>query len=146
MKTFAQKVADARHARSLSQMELAELVGVSDRSIKSYEKGTIPRASTLAKLARALQVSVTYLTNDNCDDPQADIEKGSYVAEARSKYGAEGARDVDQLLAANKALFAGGELSEEQKDVFFAAVTAAYMTCKEEAKKKFTPKNKSKVQ
>ncbi len=143
MKTFAQKVADARHDLKISQMDLAEMVGVSDRSIKSYEKGEKkPRASTLYKLAQALNVSVTYLSDDTCDDPQAEIEKDIYVQEARSKYGSVGARDVDRLLADNTALFAGGELSQEQKDAFFAAVAAAYAVSKKEASKKFGRKKK----
>ena len=40
-------------------------------------------------------------------------------------------------MTANAALFAGGELSQEQKDAFFEAIMASYLTCKEEAKKKF---------
>ena len=48
---------------------------------------------------------------------------------------------MEQLLADNAALFAGGELSEEQKDAFFQAVMAAYVKCKEEAKTKFGKKN-----
>ncbi len=144
MKTFAQKVTEARHDLRISQMDLAEMVGVSDRSIKCYEKGEkAPRASTIHKLARALNVSVTYLTDESCEDPQAEIEKDQYVEEARNKYGAAGARDVDRLLADNTALFAGGELSQEQKDAFFAAVAAAYAVSKEEASKKFGKKKKS---
>ena len=141
MKTFAEKVSTARHELKLSQMELAEMVEVFDRSIKSYENGKKkPRASTLYRLAKALQVSVTYLSDDDCDDPKADIEKDLYIEEAHSKYGTSGARDMDGLLAANTALFAGGDLSEEQKDRFFAAIAAAYAASKEEAKKKFGPK------
>ena len=52
----------------------------------------------------------------------ADIEKDGYLEEARERYGSSGARDVDQLLRDNAALFAGGELSQEQKDQFFEAV------------------------
>ena len=37
----------------------------------------------------------------------------------------------------NAALFAGGELSQSEKDAFFEAVMRAYITCKEEAKQKF---------
>ena len=44
---------------------------------------------------------------------------------------------MDELLQDNAALFAGGELSQEQKDKFFQAVMTAYVTSKEEAKAKF---------
>ncbi|MEE1068555.1 MAG: XRE family transcriptional regulator, partial [Fibrobacteraceae bacterium] len=63
------------------------------------------------------------------------------IEDAREKYGSKGAKDVDKLLADNAALFAGGELSQEQKDEFFQAVMVAYVTCKEEAKKKFGRKD-----
>lgn len=66
-----------------------------------------------------------------------DIEKDGYIEEARERYGTKRARDIEKLLEDNKALFAGGELSQDQKDLFFQAVMTAYVTCREEAKKKF---------
>ena len=42
---------------------------------------------------------------------------------------------VNNILEANRALFAGGELDEEAKDAFYQAVTKAYLSCKMEAKK-----------
>ena len=95
----------------------------------------------MLKLAKALGVSVKFLSDDTCKNPMEDIEKDSYIEEAREKYGAKGAHDVDKLLADNAALFAGGELSQEQKDAFFQAVMTAYVTCKEEAKAKFGRKD-----
>ncbi len=142
MKTFSEKVSEARNLRKLSQMKLAEMVGVSDRAIKSYEKGEkYPRRSTMYKLARALQVSTTYLSDDSCEDPVYEIEKDTYLETAQSRYGASGVRDVDRLLQDNAALFAGGELSQEQKDAFFQAVMTAYVTSKEAAKEKFGHSN-----
>ena len=95
----------------------------------------------MSRLAKALKVSVKFLVLDECEDPMAEIEKDNYIEEARERYGAKGARDVEQLLADNAALFAGGELSQDQKDAFFQAVMTAYVTCKEEAKAKFGRKN-----
>lgn len=142
MKTFSEKVRDARLQLGLSQTQLGEAVGISLRAIVSYEKGEKkPRPGTMLKLAKALGVSVKFLSDDTCKNPMEDIEKDSYIEEAREKYGAKGARDVDKLLADNAALFAGGELSQEQKDAFFQAVMTAYVTCKEEAKAKFGRKD-----
>ena len=122
----------------LTQNELAQQVGVSQRTIASYESGGAKaRRSTIEKLARALKVSVKFLTDDDCIDPLADIEKDDYNDQARAMYGAKGVRDMEELLRENTALFAGGELSQEQKDMFFQAVMTAYVTCKEEASKKF---------
>lgn len=41
------------------------------------------------------------------------------------------------LLRKNTALFAGGDLSQEEKDAFFEAVMRAYVACKDEARRKF---------
>jgi hypothetical protein len=48
---------------------------------------------------------------------------------------------VETLLSANAALFAGGELSQDEKDAFFEAVTQAYFASKSEAKRKFGSSN-----
>ncbi len=142
MKPFSEKVKSARSELGLSQKQLAELVGVSSRSIQVYERGEkMPRQSTMFRLAKALKVSVKFLSDDDCKNPLEDIDKDGYIEEAWKNYGSRGANDIDQLLADNTALFAGGELSQEQKDAFFQAVMTAYVTCKEEAKKKFGRNN-----
>ena len=136
--TFSDKIKRAREVAQLTQNELAQEVGVSQRTIASYESGGAKaRRSTTEKLARALKVSIKYLTDDECTDPLADIEKDDYIEQAREMYGAKGVRDMEDLLRDNAALFAGGTLSQEQKDAFFEAVMKAYITCKEESKKKF---------
>ena len=142
MKSFSEKVIAARNELGLTQAQLGDAVGVSLRTILDYEKGRkSPRTTTMIRLAKALKVSVRYLTDDACENPVEEIEKDSYIEEARERYGSKGARDVDQLLADNAALFAGGELSQEQKDVFFEAVMKAYLACKEEARIKFGRKD-----
>ena len=141
MKAFSDKVKEARTSLGLSQPQLAQSIGITTRSVQAYESGDKkPRASVMAKLAKALKVSIKFLSDDECEDPVADIEKDNYITEARERYGAKGVRDVDQLLADNAALFAGGDLSQEQKDAFFEAVMKSYITCKEEARVKFGKK------
>ena len=55
MKTFPEKVKDARIALSLTQTQLGDLIGVSITTIIGYEKGNkYPRAKTMYKLAKAL--------------------------------------------------------------------------------------------
>ena len=138
MKMFAEKVKDGRVALGLSQSQLAETVGVSTRTIQTYEQGAkMPRATTIHKLAKALKVSVKFLSDETCEDPIADIEKDAYIEEARNLYGHKGAKDVATLLQENAALFAGGELTQEQKDDYFEAIMRCYLTSKEVAKQKF---------
>jgi len=139
--TFAEKVKKVRVERGMTQTDLADKIGVSLRTITSYERDNIkPRPKTLAKLAEVLGVSTRYLTSITCDDPTEGIEKDPYITAAREKYGSEGATDVEKLLQANISCFAGGELSEDQKEQFFQAITEAYFACRAEAKKRFSNK------
>ena len=54
---FSDKIKFQREQNHLTQKELAELVGVSQRAIAAYESsGTIARISTMRKLAHLWQV------------------------------------------------------------------------------------------
>lgn len=135
---FSDKIRDAREAAGLKQHELAKKIGVSQRTIASYEcEGARARPKTLRKLAAALGVSVTYLSDDECTNPLADIEKDGYVEAANKMYGTPAAREMNELLTKSAALFAGGELSQDQKDAYFDAIAMAYYGCKQKAKEKF---------
>lgn len=62
--TFSDKIKRSREVAGLTQQGLADLVGVSKRTIASYEcTNAMARRSTVVKLARALKVSVKYLTD-----------------------------------------------------------------------------------
>ena len=57
---FSDKIKFQREQNHLTQKELAELVGVSQRAIAAYESsGTIARISTMRKLAHAYQIPIT---------------------------------------------------------------------------------------
>ncbi|HWQ88383.1 MAG TPA: helix-turn-helix transcriptional regulator [Desulfitobacteriaceae bacterium] len=143
MKKFADKVKEAREMLDLSQSALGAKIGVSQRSITAYETGAAkPRGGTARKLARALNVSLDYLLDDDIDDPKSGIEKDPYLANIRETYGARAENEARVLLDKNLALFAGGTLSQEAKDAFFDAVMTAYVTCKEEARKTYGRKKK----
>ncbi|MEG0911915.1 MAG: XRE family transcriptional regulator, partial [Ruthenibacterium sp.] len=94
-------------------------------------------------LAKTLQVSVEYLMNDEITDPKYGIEKAPYIEEAREKFGSRAALEMDALLEQNTALFAGGSLDQDAKDIFFEAVMKAYLTCKDEARKTYGHKKKT---
>lgn len=128
MKTIAEKIRDARKALKLTQTELGEKADLSLKSIYAYEKGDqVPRLNTIRRLAKALGVTVKYLTDDTCDDPLAGAEEDDFLDEAHTLYGEAGYRDAKALLDANLAFFAGGELPQEEKDAFFQAVMQAYI-------------------
>ena len=44
------------------------------------------------------------------------------------------------MLGRVNTLFAGGELDEDAKDVFFQAIMSVYMDSKKTAREKYTPK------
>ena len=90
MQSFAEKVKTARAELGLTQPQLSALIGVTVRSIVAYEKGEKKaRLGTMLKLAKALRVSVKFLTDDECQNPLEDIEKDGYIEEARERHGAE---------------------------------------------------------
>ena len=145
MAKFGEKIRMNREAAGLSQEQLASMAGLTRRSIVSYETtNKIPYASSIRKLAAALGVTVRYLEHDEIDDPQAGIEEEPFIQEAREMYGKRGAEEMAALLSQNEALFAGGTLTEDQKDMFYEAVTRAYFLSKERAREKFGKKAKKK--
>lgn len=136
--TFSDKIKRSREVKGFTQQELADQVGVSKRTIAAYESTDArARPSTMRRLAEALDVSLDYLARDEITDPQYGMEKKQYVEEVRGTYGDRAAKEMDELLERNVALFAGGELSEEAKDDYFAAIMKAYLKCKEAAKETY---------
>lgn len=142
--TFSEKLQSARLALNLSQMELGEKVGVSERSIYSYEQtGAFPRKAVLKKLAEALRVSVTYLSDENETDRLKNIDEDYFLNEAKTEYGIKGAREAQAVLAQASALFAGGELDDDAKEIFFQSLMEVYLESKSEAREKFTPRKRA---
>lgn len=138
MLSLGEKIRTSRRSADMSQTELANLAGVSVRSVIGYEKDEKhPRQGTLFLIAKALKVSIKYLSDSSCNDPKEDIEKDQYIVDADEKFGSSGVRDINSMLEENLALFAGGELSQAEKDIYFEAIMTAYVTCKEKAKEKF---------
>lgn len=141
--TFGEKLLNLRLALNMSQQELAEKAGITERSIYSYEQtGTFPRASVLRKLAKALHVSETYLKDDNETDRMKNIDVDFFFANVKNKFGHKGAREAQAVLEKASALFAGGELDEEAKEIFFQSLMEVYMESKAEAQEKFAPKRR----
>jgi len=143
--TFGEKLLKARLALNLSQTELAEKIGVSERSIYSYEQtGVFPRHAVLNKLSEVLKVSVAYLLDDSEVNEQKNIDHDYFIAFAKKEYGYKAAKEASELLTRASALFAGGELEDGAKDVFFQSLMEVYLESKAEAREKFgTKKRKS---
>ena len=141
--TIGEKLRSARIALNLSQTELAEKVGISERSIYTYEQtGVNPKPSILKKLAEALNLTVAYLMDEEETDRQKNIDTELFIANARNAYGSKGAREASDVIARASALFAGGELDDEAKEIFFQSLMEVYLESKAEAREKFSAKRR----
>jgi len=141
--TFGEKLMSTRLALNLSQIELAEKAGITERSIYNYEQtGILPRSAVLKKLAEALNVSVAYLMDEDETDKMKNNDEEAFLANAKNDFGNKGAREAQELLDKASALFAGGELDEAAKDIFIKSLMEVYLESKVEAREKFAPKRR----
>lgn len=151
MKTFGEKLKEARKARGMLQTTFGELLGVTNRMIIEYEKGVRrPHRKKIQEFADILEVPAEYLLDDKYDDvlsvfnhPEPELneqpvqeteqekaEQSSTEAEAQAM------REMEFLKERSMALFAGGELPQESKDAFFQSLYNAYLKCREQAAEK----------
>ena len=128
---FGDKVRELRTQKNMTQDDLAKQLGVSRRTIVSYEQGnSYPRhRETYDKLAAVLGTTDDYL--------RTDIE--DFMMEVGEEYGSRGQQQAAKLREQVAALFAGGELSESEQMAFLMDLNEIFMDAKKEAKK-YTPK------
>ncbi len=94
------------------------------------------------RLAEALDVTVAYLLDEGETDRKKNIDKETFFANARSEYGSKGEREAREILDRASALFAGSELGDDAKDIFFQSLMEVYFESKAEAREKFTPRRR----
>ena len=124
---FGEKVKKLRKEMKLSQSELAAKIGVSARSVASYEAGTsYPRYKDVYEaLAAALGVDVNYLRT----------EDEEFLEDVGQQFGSRGQRQATAILEEARQLFAGGDLSEEDKMIFLTEMQQLFLDSKQRAKK-----------
>lgn len=129
--TFGEKIKTLRKSKNLNQTQLANAIGVSLRTIRGWEiEGRYPKQHELyQKLADVLGCDISYLMT----------EGEAFVTEATEQYGSRGAKQAQQILEQAAAMFAGGELSDDDKTAFMDEIQMLYLDSKKRAKK-FTPK------
>ena len=141
--SFGEKLRSIRISLNLSQIELAQKVGITERTIYNYEQtDTYPKPSVLKKIADALNVSVVYLTHDDETNKQAKFDEELFFANAKKEYGYKGAKEAREVISRAAALFAGGDLDDQAKDVFFQRLTEVYLESKAEAREKFSSRRR----
>lgn len=128
---FGDKIKELRKKNNLTQEALGNLIGVSKRTIINYEKGiSYPQDREIyTKLASTL----------NCDENYIKTENEDFITTASEQYGSRGAAQAQKILDQTAAMFAGGELSDEDKMAFLHEIQSLYFDSKDRAKK-FTPK------
>ena len=111
----------------MTQDELALKLGKSKRTVCYYEEGkTYPQnREVYDKLAEIFEMDVNYfLTEDE-----------EFLTEAAEKYGRRGRSQALAVLEQASALFAGGELSDDDKLAFIHEIQELYFDSKKRAKK-----------
>jgi transcriptional regulator with XRE-family HTH domain len=129
--TFAEKLKAVRMQAGISQVKLSAELGVTKRTLINYENGkTLPPIDVLPKIAKFFGVSIESLIT----------EEEEFVAAAQEQGGSKSAREAEALVNEVSGLFAGGRLSDDDKDAVMRAIQNAYWIAKEESKRKYTPK------
>ena len=129
---FGAKVKEKRLQRGQTQDEFAKALGISKRTLCRYEYGDMhPRnRDVYRKLADYFELDINYfLTEDE-----------EFLTEAAEEYGSRGLSQAESILEQASALFAGGELSEDDEIAFLREMQRLYLDSKERAREKFTPK------
>ena len=141
---FKDKVRNARLALNMSQTELAEKTNISLRTIVKYEnEGNKPkRLNNIKALASALHVTTAYLMNDDEEDTQKNLESEVFLDKVTDTYGSKAKKEAAEVLDKASALFAGGDLDDEAKEVFMRSLMEVYLESKKEAKEKYGSRKK----
>ena len=128
--TLGNKIKQLRIERNMTQPDLATELGVTVRTVAYYENDERqPTKSTILKLCKLFNVTSDYLLSEN----------ESFSIDAEDKYGLRGKKKAELFINETALLFAGGELSEEDQDKVFKAISEIYWRSKEK-NKKYIPK------
>lgn len=129
---FKDKIRGIRKQMGLSQTEFAQKIGIGMRTVQNYEMGVrLPTHEILKKISRTLDVPVDYLLD----------EKELFVYNAAQDGGTRSKTQALQFIDSANALFAGGELNDEDRDLVMQALQDMYWKAKQN-NKKYSKKSK----
>ena len=127
---FGERLRELRKEKNLSQEQLAAELKINKRSVLNYEAGhSMPGIDVINRMKDFFKVRIEYLMDG----------EDEFISEAQARGGYRGKRGAEQLVKEVSGLFAGGELSEADKDAVMRALQEAYWEAKKE-NKKYTPK------
>ena len=138
---FGDKVRELRTKKDITQAELGKLVGVTKRTVAGWENdGRYPQKRDLYDaLAKVFEVPTSYLASEE-EEFISDAAERYGVKRSEERRGVKGERDAKAVLTQAAAVFAGGELSDEDRLAFMTEIQQLYLESKDIAAKKFTPK------
>lgn len=124
---FSEKLRNLRSEKNITQTELARRLGVSMRSVQNYESGRCYPKNTemYKKLADIFEVSPNFLISDN----------DRYIMNAEEQGGKSAGIEVKELLAEVGGLFAGGDLSDDDKEKVLRTINELYWRAKDDKRK-----------
>lgn len=115
--TNGDKIKALRIAQHMSMVELARRASMSDRAIRYIESNQRePSVDAIQKIAAALGVTTDYFMDEATF--QQELNDDHFYADIRKKYGSRGVAQAKKIKKQTTALFAGGELSEEDQAAF----------------------------
>lgn len=130
--TFGEKFKAERVRRKLTQQEAADGLGLNRRMITLYENNhCFPRTrDAYKKIADFFEVDVNYLLTDDEE----------FIVSASERYGSRAMKQARELVDGISGLFAGGMLSERDKDAVMRELQDIYWDSKARNIEKYTPK------
>ncbi|MCI5675065.1 MAG: helix-turn-helix transcriptional regulator [Ezakiella sp.] len=119
---FGNKIKRLREQKGWTQAELASLIDKSLRTISAYENENIrPRKrETYDKLSELFGVNVNYLLTD----------EDGFLFTSNEVLAPHDALEANKAIAGVLGLFAGGDISLEDKKTILDAITEAYYDAK----------------
>ena len=120
--TLGEKLRLLRASAGYTQPEMAKKLGVSYRTYQNYElDAKFPKDTAVyGRISSLFNVTADYLLSD--------MDRQSY--EAYLNRGNKSIKDARVLLTELGGLFAGGELSEEDKDTVMQTINDLYWKAK----------------
>ena len=119
---FGVKIRKLREGKGWTQQELGDMIGMSTRTICAYENENIrPRKrETYNQLSELFDVNVNYLLTD----------EESFIFQAHNDFGKVGMQEATELINGVIGLFAGGDLTLEDKKAVLDTIEEAYYDAK----------------
>jgi transcriptional regulator with XRE-family HTH domain len=132
--TFGEKVKILRTGKGWLQKDVAKELGITVRAYQNYELNNVlpRRKDILDKLCEMYGMTKGQLLDDN------DL----FFINIREQYGARGENKAKKILEEAHAYLAGGDISDDDREMFMESFMRMYLRSKEIAKEKYGKKKK----